>query len=823
MGNTLKTENNLMSDAAPLSRLEVQEALQISNKEAVAATVHATLSGGAFQTGFALFLGASSFWVGVLSSFPTFAGLSQIFSSLLVERRGERRMFTAIFSAVGRLLWLPILLIPFLLPAAIRFPAFVILLLVASISLSMSGPAFTSWISDLVPPEQRGRYFGRRNMLIGLTTTVVSLPAAWFLDLAVKYHRFPESLGFAGLFAVAVGGGIMSYLLLIRQAEPKMQISADLPAFTLNGIKEFYRAPFEDQSFRRLMFFNAIFAAAQFFAAPFYVVYALQELKLNYVWIQVFATIAGISGMLAMPFWGHLSDKYGNRPVLAISAFGVCLLPIFWVFTSRSMPGVSLALIFTNNTLAGIFWAGVGLAQFNMLIGSTPNERKSVYVGAMSAVTGLAGGIAPIVGGALLTALEPAKLIILSHTFGHFQIIFLLNSLFRFGNLFAFRRVEDPGATSARSVLSQLSTAGVSTWVQMHRLQNASNEEGKMRAAHALRSAGNALAVEELIIALDDPSHHVREEATEALGEIGDARAIPALRDHLLDPSSGIVGECAEAIGRIGDPEGIEPLSHLLHEGVVQDRIVAAKALGRIGTEEALAELIIILNNPTNVPDAILEACLRGLSAEETPKNVAVIERYLNHVARGTRLAAIRAAGDLCSAALAGPLRDQLLHEKDESVVPQIAVSLAMTGDPSGVVLLLQSLKRVESPIAYKQILNAIGIVLGVEDVFYPFLSAEATERDDVLLKMVREVGKKISANDSSTIHGLRIQVRIDRAISLIAQEDFNNALRQISKIPEIDSSGPHKEIFHAILSDSENRDISQAEFALAILATNTD
>ncbi|MEP6757483.1 MAG: HEAT repeat domain-containing protein, partial [Chthonomonadales bacterium] len=472
-----------------------------------------------------------------------------------------------------------------------------------------------------------------------------------------------------------------------------------------------------------------------------------------------------------------------------------------------------------NNTLAGIFWSGVGLAQFNMLIGLTPNERKSVYVGAMSAVTGLAGGVAPIVGGAILTAIEPIKVRIGVYNFGHFQIIFLMNSLFRYCNLYFFSKVDDPGASSARSVLSQLSTAGVSTWVQMHRLQNAPNEEGKIRAAHALRSARTALAVEELIVALDDPSHHVREEAAEALGEIGDARAIPALRDHLLDPASGIVGECAYAIGRIGDPEGLEPLAHLLREGIIQDRIVAAKAIGRIGSAEAMVELIGILKNPEGEPEALLESCLRSLSAEETPDNTSVIRSFMGHKARGVRLSAIRAAGDLCSPILAEPLQEQLEREEDESVVPQIAVSLAMTGDPKGVIPLLYSLQRVESPIARRQILNAIGIVLSVEEIFYPFLSSEASEKDGILKKLIRDIGKRAVANSDISIPDRRVQVRIDRAEKLATQDEFNAALAQIFYVVPDETSGPRGEVFAAIVADAEKREISQEEFVLALLA----
>ena len=78
----------MTEERSELNRLEILKALRISNWEAVFSTVHLTLTSGAFQTGYALLLGVSNFWMGVLSSFPTFAGLIQIPSSYLVERRG---------------------------------------------------------------------------------------------------------------------------------------------------------------------------------------------------------------------------------------------------------------------------------------------------------------------------------------------------------------------------------------------------------------------------------------------------------------------------------------------------------------------------------------------------------------------------------------------------------------------------------------------------------------------------------------------------------------------------------------------------------------
>src|SRR6266540_1265610 len=115
-------------DRPELNRLDILKALRISNWEAVFSTIHLTLTGGVFQTGYALYLGASNLWMGVLSSFPTFAGLIQIPASYFIERRGERKKFTALSSGVGRFLWLPILLLPFAAPSSLRFPLFALLL-----------------------------------------------------------------------------------------------------------------------------------------------------------------------------------------------------------------------------------------------------------------------------------------------------------------------------------------------------------------------------------------------------------------------------------------------------------------------------------------------------------------------------------------------------------------------------------------------------------------------------------------------------------------------------------------------------------------------
>ena len=85
------------------------------------------------------------------------------------------------FSFASRLLWVPMLLIPFVLPRPSWVGTFLILTLLSCVLANVSAPLWTAWITDLVPEDNRGRYFGRRNMYAGWSawSSPSSAAASW--------------------------------------------------------------------------------------------------------------------------------------------------------------------------------------------------------------------------------------------------------------------------------------------------------------------------------------------------------------------------------------------------------------------------------------------------------------------------------------------------------------------------------------------------------------------------------------------------------------------------------------------------------------------
>lgn len=129
-----------------------------------------TLTSGVFLVGFAIALGAGNFAIGVLAAVPFCVQLLQIPAVLLVERLRSRRSISVLSTAFGR---------TFLLGAAaapLLGPPLSVIALIGSLTIyqamaAIAGCAWNSWMRDLVPSSQYGRFFGRRTM----ATTALSI------------------------------------------------------------------------------------------------------------------------------------------------------------------------------------------------------------------------------------------------------------------------------------------------------------------------------------------------------------------------------------------------------------------------------------------------------------------------------------------------------------------------------------------------------------------------------------------------------------------------------------------------------------------------
>ena len=752
----------------PLSRLEVLRGLRVSTGEGVWATAWATLTGGVFQIGFALQLGATPLVLGLLAGLPAIVGLLQLPASLFGERLPQRRPFIALSAILGRLLWVPIALLMFVLPPHVALPVFLVLLTVSSALLTIVVPAWTSWMSDLVPAGSRGQYFARRSTLAGLVSMLLPLPAAAFLDLAVKRNAFAPRVGFAALFLLSAGAALASFWFLRHQPEPPRTRAEGGEKPGLHTLA----APLADRNFRPFLWFAALMVCGQTLAGQFFTAWQLDKAALNlpYLVVQILGAVAAGAGLLSTPIWGYLNDKYGSRPLLAIASGGVIVAPLLWLLTT---PGprafwVNIALIVLINLCSGVSWGGVGLAQFNLLLANSPGHARATYVAMFSAATGVLGGVSPVVGGFLMTVLHDFHFAAGPVVFNNYKVLFALTALIRVGCLFLLTRVPSGNEEkSTRYVLEQLKHARrpVTSFLTLRRLSRPNDEETRREAVHDLADLRTPLAVEELAHALDDVSLSVREGAARALGATGDVRAVPALVEKLTDPAAQIGELCAEALGQIGSREATSDLMASAQGPDAGVRVASLRALARLADPFALPVVIAALDpvhaTRCEAACAALSAMAPHLSQTEAASALPRLGYLLSQeVDRGMRLAAARALARLAEGGATLPnarfvwdtLSGRMAEEADRSVVAQEAVALQKWGTPAeknagdviAVLLPVLSLPGM-SGLAYKQALEAVADTGLVHGAFYPYLGLAPLHFDETLSRLVGDITKRTS------------------------------------------------------------------------------
>ena len=92
-------------------------------------------------------------------------------------------------------------------------------------------------------------------------------------------------------------------------------------------------------------------------------------------------------------YWGPLADKFGPKNVMAVSGIAVCFVPVMWFLAPVSWLGLVI------NFVSGFMWGGYNLAAFNLLLELTPDDNRSMYIGAYNTFMGLATAVGPVLGG----------------------------------------------------------------------------------------------------------------------------------------------------------------------------------------------------------------------------------------------------------------------------------------------------------------------------------------------------------------------------------------------------------------------------------------
>jgi len=376
-----------------------------------------------YITPFLLSLGADNVQIGLANSLKSFANIFSQIPGAKLTNYLSRKSVWIISSLISRLLWIPIIIIPFFYPNPII--AIIALFTLASFFLTLRSPAWSSLMGDIVPMKIRGAYFGKRNMIMGFCGLFATLISGIILSV----------YGFTTIFIMSVVFGMISILFFIFMYEPyfkktyvyKHEISFH-PKNIINAIKI-------NKNFSLFTAYVMFTNFAVEISAPFIAVYMLKDLNVSYEWFAILIFVGALVKTIFNKYWGKLADRYGNRRIMFVCGILISFVPFGYMLSSN------IAHLLIVKIFDGFAWAGFDIVVFNFLLDITPSKKRPGYVANYTFVTGIGSVIGAIFGAYLAQTYSNSFFIGL---YG-LQIVFFISFILRMASISILSNVKEVG------------------------------------------------------------------------------------------------------------------------------------------------------------------------------------------------------------------------------------------------------------------------------------------------------------------------------------------------------------------------------------------
>lgn len=400
-----------------------EEAKKISIKDGSSYSIMDGM-GLRYITPYALAFGVSNKFIGFLSMFPSLLGN---FMRLMFERIYERksRKKTVVFWATMQtIFWLPLIitgLLYFIFDMSLLYSSILLVISYSGIvvSGSLASPAWSSWMQDIVQKD-RGKYFSKRSRINGAVALISMLIAGFILDHFSQNKIF---FGFMILFSLAAIGRFFSVSYIKKQHEPKFEFNKKSYFSFFQFVKKMH-----SNNFGKYVIFVSLISFGVALCSPFFAVYMLKDLQFSYVFFTIITMTSIVATLIFLPFWGRLSDKYGNVIVFRLCAVFISFVPVFWLLSSflNLTQTTLLILLIIIEIISGFVWAGFNLSTSNFVYDAVSRQKLALCITYFSFINSIGSLIGAIIGG-VLSSSQSFSLFGLSPILS----LFLLSGIFR--------------------------------------------------------------------------------------------------------------------------------------------------------------------------------------------------------------------------------------------------------------------------------------------------------------------------------------------------------------------------------------------------------
>lgn len=266
-------------------------------------------------------------------------------------------------------------------------------------------------IAKIIPVDRRGRFFGITNFIGNGSGILGALAVPFVLERSV----FPN--GYVLAFSAASVLIFLSWIFIAQTREPAVYSSKPAVSQTeyLRSLPAILR---KDRNFRMYLLAQIIFSLSGM-ATGFLVVYTARTWNLPDAQASGYMVVMQVGLALANLFFGFLADRKGHKLSLEI-CFLLSTLSLVLAVLAPS-PAWFFAVFF----LRGAVNAATFISGISIVYEFTSAENRPTYIGLANTIPGIAGALAPLIGGWLAGAVSYQAMFITAVVIGAISLVVL--------------------------------------------------------------------------------------------------------------------------------------------------------------------------------------------------------------------------------------------------------------------------------------------------------------------------------------------------------------------------------------------------------------
>lgn len=371
---------------------KIRKSLNASWREGIPAAMMLGIMDN-FMIPYGLFLGASPKQIGILVAVPHLIGsIVQLYAVPAVRAAGNRKRFLVSGAFMQASILLPLAGLAYI-SGSWKITLLILLAALYRVTGNLIGTAWGSLVSDYLPSNKRGDFFGWRAQITGIAGLTGIACAGWFLYTMKQVN---PTLGFFLLFfSASVFRYMSAYLMTGLMDIHHSGASKDDFTFYM------FMRRFKESNFVKFVLYIAGISFATHIASPYFGVYMLRDLHFNYLAYTAVVFAAVIMGLVAFPIWGRHADVVGNAKILKITSFLIPTVPLLWLVSKHPIP------IILVECYSGFIWGGFNLCAANFIYDAVSPEKRVRCLGYFNLINGLACSAGAFLGGFLADKLPP--------------------------------------------------------------------------------------------------------------------------------------------------------------------------------------------------------------------------------------------------------------------------------------------------------------------------------------------------------------------------------------------------------------------------------